>query len=314
MALQSGIDEGKLDFAYRFPFSNEAKEIASGIEARLDERFLKLGGLRLTEALNDGKVRFSKIGMTDLKFSSLMSYIYARMLLSAVYAPWIASAFAKAEASRALECLAQESPADFARIAVRLGVDLLENREVFSMRFEDFLEYSRPSNELKLIRQRLSEGFVYMDRQRAAKVVGIKVEREVIKNLPIERRYLYPEVLAYSKTLKIPEHKIKIPRSNGSDGAKYAWIEKLLDKPIPDVRHRTVNLILAPYLTNVKGLGVNEAAEVIREYIERCKQIEPNTNVNQTYIAYQCRYAKEKGMKPLSLERAKEMLKGLVEL
>ena len=78
--------------------------------------------------------------------------------------------------------------------------------------------------------------------------------------------------------------------------------------PIADVRHRTVNLILAPYLMNVKQKNEDEAVALIMEYISRCKEIEPNTNVNSTYVRYQCRYAKSKGLKPLSLTNARELL------
>jgi len=80
------------------------------------------------------------------------------------------------------------------------------------------------------------------------------------------------------------------------------------------VRHRTVNLILAPYLVNTKQLEVEQAARIISDYIERCKQIDPNTKINERYIEYQCSYAKRRGLRPLSHERAKELLGSAVEV
>ena len=69
-----------------------------------------------------------------------------------------------------------------------------------------------------------------------------------------------------------------------------------------------MNLILAPYLVNTKGLDVEQASRRIIVYIERCKQIDPSTKINDRYIEYQCNYAKRKGLRPLSMERARELL------
>jgi hypothetical protein len=69
-----------------------------------------------------------------------------------------------------------------------------------------------------------------------------------------------------------------------------------------------VNLILAPYLVNSKGLEVEQASRIIVDYIERCKQIDPSTKINERYIEYQCNYAKKRGLRPLSLDRARELL------
>ncbi len=101
--------------------------------------------------------------------------------------------------------------------------------------------------------------------------------------------------------------------SRGEHGAPTSWIEKLLTTPIPDVRHRTVNLILAPYMMNVRKLDEDAAVKVISEYIDRCKLVNPSTNVNESYIRYQCRYSKTKGMRPLAASRAKELLAEMIE-
>ena len=48
--------------------------------------------------------------------------------------------------------------------------------------------------------------------------------------------------------------------------------------------------------------------KAVNDYIKKCKEINPDTNVNESYIRYQVRYSKAKGMKPLSLQKAKELL------
>ena len=104
---------------------------------------------------------------------------------------------------------------------------------------------------------------------------------------------------------------IKLPEKGQKT---FRWIERLLQTPIPDVRHRTVNLILAPYLVNVRNMSPEEAFKVINDYIERCKKVNPDTKIGEQYIRYQCNYAKKRGMRPLALQKAKELLGGLVEL
>lgn len=111
-------------------------------------------------------------------------------------------------------------------------------------------------------------------------------------------------MLEYSKSIKIPAPKVQIRKGAGN----IMWIDRLLATPIPDARHRTVNLILAPYLVNIKGLPVEKAIETISNYIALCKTINPDTKITDRYIKYQCEYAKAHGLKPLSLARAKTEL------
>jgi Primase X len=46
-------------------------------------------------------------------------------------------------------------------------------------------------------------------------------------------------------------------------GNTISWIEKLLETPIDDYRKNAVNLILAPYLINVKKLSYDTALTII---------------------------------------------------
>lgn len=60
----------------------------------------------------------------------------------------------------------------------------------------------------------------------------------------------------------------------------YQWIgNNLLEKPIPDHRKYTIDLILAPYLANIKYLSYNEACSTIGEWIQGCNfmnQLKPS--------------------------------------
>lgn len=305
-------DDSKLDFSYRYPFLKEAKDLVSELNPRFEPRFLEQGRMRLEEALSEKRISFQKANLKDLKYAYLMSYIYARMLVSALNSKSSILRYIDAESKRAADALKNEEPEMMMRIARELDSGISREDGGFLIAFERYLQYAPDTKSFALPMQDLSNGLVLMNENVAIGILRRMIRQEIAKNLPIPKKDLPREVIEYSKKVRLPEVKISAPNPNTE--RKYAWVEKLLSMPIPDVRHRTVNLILAPYLTNIRGMSEGEAAKVIIAYIERCKEIEPNTKVNESYIRYQCKYSKSKGMRPLSLEKAKELLGSAVNI
>jgi hypothetical protein len=303
-------DSPKLDFAYRYPFSSEAREIISSMEAKsIDERYLMAGLLRVNEAIGKSRIEFVKTPLTELKYTYLMSYVYARMLVSAAGDRYAIARYVSAEANRAGEALVEDSAENVSRIAGELRLNLRKADGEFLMDFEDFAMIHPKGEALMLANQQLGKGVVHMSKELAIRLLGRAIEREIGGRLPIDRRALPKEVVELSKGIKLEEKRAILAENAGS----YAWIDRLLTTPIPDVRHRTVNLILAPYLMNVRKLDEQDAVKIISDYIERCKLLSPNTTVNESYIRYQCRYSKTKGMRPLAASRAKELLAEMIE-
>ncbi len=302
----SGAD---LDMAYKYPFSDEAKRYISVLKAPFEPAMLESGRRRLDDALQRSRIPYSETGIAAVKQVSVISYLYARMLVSAMASRLAIGRYVKAEAERCGEALKKDTEKNVLRIATELRTGI-EYDDGFYMPLTSFLMLSPKTPAFALVRQELEKGIVYMDGYRAAGIMKVAIEREMSKGLPIPSKDLPREVVAYARGIRAPMQKASLK----TDQSRYEWIAKLLGSPIPDVRHRTVNLILAPYLVNVKGMSEEEAAKTIIDYIERCKQIEPSTKVNETYIRYQCRYAKAKGSKPLTHENAKELLKGVIEL
>jgi hypothetical protein len=304
------LSETKLDFAYKYPFSQEAKEVVASLNvSSVDPRYLQEGLAQLKSALKDGKIMHDKVrGITEVKYKYIMGYVYARMLVSAIDDRSSIFKFANAEANAAMEFLGRDS-AELLKIANELGMKVKKEDGDFAIGFEQFVSLPKKDSTLRLINQRLSQGTVHISELQLRNLVGSAIEKEISSRLPIDRRNLPKEVVDAAKELKPQEHKVAL----GSKAGAYAWIEKLLANPIADVRHRSVNLIFAPYLVNVKGLDEDAATKTIVDYIERCKQINPNTKINERYIRYQCAYAKRKGMRPLSLTRARELLREVAE-
>ncbi len=306
---EASVDEKLLDFSYKYPFSKEAKELIGSFNARFEDKYLAEGKIRLEEALNSGSIKFIRTNLGSVKKAYLFSYVYARMLASALNSRSLLSRYIGAEGERAVGAML-DNPEEIPIVASALKVGLNRSDGGFSLKFTEFLKYADGAG-LSLIKQQLEGGIVYMGNEVAAKLLGGAVKAEVGKNLPIKMNMLPKEVISAAASVNLPLRRSILPVA---DSGRYAWVEKLLSAPIGDVRHRAVNLILAPYMVNVKGLGEEESVRAIMDYISRCKEIDPNTNVNESYIRYQCRYAKGKGMRPLSLEKAKELLGGQIDL
>ncbi len=303
-------DSPKLDFAYRYPFSTEAKEIMSSLNAgAIEERYLTAGLLRVNEAISKARIEFIKTDLTELKYTYLMSYVYARMLISAAGDRYVIARYASAEAARAGEALSDDRAESITRIANELRLNIREKGGGFLMDFEDFVMVHQKGEALLLANQQLEKGVVRMARDRTIGLLVRAMEREVSSRLPIDKRSLPKEVVEMSRGIRLEEKRAITAENAGS----YAWIERLLATPIPDVRHRTVNLILAPYLMNVRKLTEDAAVKAIVEYIDRCKLVNPNTSVNEAYVRYQCRYSRTKGMRPLAASRARELLAEMIE-
>ncbi len=311
------MDSKELDIAYKYPFSLEAKRIVSEMDMKaLDNELLRFGKLRVEEALNNGRIEYVASPFLELKKKYLVSYVYARMLVSSLGNKSYVARYAIAEARRSTSALESESPETIIKICKSLGMDVSEKDGYFEMGFVNFIRNISKNSGISMVNKMLDNGVVIVGRKELSKIVEEAIFREIKKGLPIDTKSIPKEVVAYSKTLKIniPEIEVKVGKDAASDLKRYQWIEKLLSMPIGDVRHRTVNLILAPYLTNVRGLEPEKAAEVIVKYIDRCKEINPDTNVNESYISYQCKYSKARGLRPMTYDRAADMLKGTVTL
>ncbi|MCL5239226.1 MAG: DNA primase noncatalytic subunit PriX [Candidatus Marsarchaeota archaeon] len=300
----------KLDFAYKYPFSKEAKEVVASLNSTaVEAKYIQEGMSQLNGLMKYGRITHERArGITEVKVRYIMGYAYARMLVSALGDGYSISRFAAAEADSSSEFLAL-SVDDMLRICNEFGLGVERKQAEFLIGFESFVSVPKRDAAVRLINQKLSKGTVSVSVSQLLALARGVIEREVAKGLPIERKLLPKEVVEAAKSLKPKERKAAL----GARAGSYAWIEKLLANPIADVRHRSVNLILAPYLVNVKGMDEESAAKVIIDYIERCKQINPATKINESYIKYQCKYAKNKGMRPLSLTKARDLLKEVAE-
>ena len=71
----------------------------------------------------------------------------------------------------------------------------------------------------------------------------------------------------------------------------YKWIDKtILANPFPDYRKVIVDLILAPYLVNIKKLSYEESYQIIREWLDKCNSLRKLDNYSN-FVNYRIHYA-----------------------
>jgi hypothetical protein len=87
-----------------------------------------------------------------------------------------------------------------------------------------------------------------------------------------------------------------IPRKE-TRRVSYGYIEELLKHKVSDGRHRLSWLVLAPFLTNIKGLDENAAVDMIMEYVGDPKY--------RQFVRYQVKRAARQGLLPPSISTLK---------
>jgi len=97
-------------------------------------------------------------------------------------------------------------------------------------------------------------------------------------------------------------------RRGGVKGARneIKWIEKLMERPVDDGRHRLLWLVIAPYLVNVKKLGLEEAYEEAWRYFQKCDRVRRLRRRFDREIKYYLQYAARRGLRPLSIRSLRE--------
>ncbi len=297
-----------LDFAYRYPFTAEAKKIVSENSTESQNRiYAETARARVAEALTYGKIAYRNIGLDSEKLSSIISYAYARLIISATQSPLAISKYADAEAKRAVSALEEDSAESLVRLAKELNVSIEHANGTFYIKLEDFLAIAPKTEDYALPNLQLEKGVVILGKHKACHMLSAQIAAKVKEGLPIKKADIPAFIFPIAKGLPSIEEKV-IAKGSSSE-----WIERLLQNPIADGRQRVVNLILAPYLVNVKKLDVDSAYKIISDYIEKCKALDSTTKLTNSQIRYQCIYSKEKGMRPLSLQKAKELLAGIVD-
>ena len=83
------------------------------------------------------------------------------------------------------------------------------------------------------------------------------------------------------------------------------WIEKLLQTPLSDYRKFAVWRILAPYLINIRKCSVDVASSMIRDWLDKCRNLRQLDFSPNNVIRSNINSAMRGGFLPISLEKLK---------
>ena len=191
----------------RYPFLPEAAawigEDGPALEELLTDRVYAparaRGRERLLVALEEAALPAPTLGAASPPrevLEELLSYVYARILVSALDDVYVVRRYALAEAVRVRELLLREEDGAALEACARalgLAFDRSGDRE-FRAHLTEYLKFSVFIKDMpwKLVRQPLSHGYVTMDVERASRLVQEALRRRIDDELP---RKLSPEVV-----------------------------------------------------------------------------------------------------------------------
>jgi hypothetical protein len=133
--------------------------------------------------------------------------------------------------------------------------------------------------------------------------IRVPITKEIIEEF---RTWLIQKKIDQQKQ----RQKILVERSKNKLDSKnyYPWIEHLLlQTPIEDFRKLVIDLILAPYLINIKKLSYSESYTIIKDWLDKCNELKRLDNYrNFEYrINYELNRAINNGIGPMSREKIK---------
>ncbi len=116
---------------------------------------------------------------------------------------------------------------------------------------------------------------------------------------------LYYHFYIYLADKKLKEFNMQTNKTESYRGNTITWIEKLLQTPIDDYRKNAVNLILAPYLINVRKVSYDVALNIINDWLSKCGELRKLDQDFNYMVRYALKYCAKNGNRPLKLDTLK---------
>ncbi len=259
------------------------------------------------------------------RFVEILSFIVAMILVKSASSTFLERTFARSEGARSMEAFREEELGAMCSIMNNLfdlkmeTVDKLPWRasEQTKMRLQMRVPAERyllvmsslqllDNPKLALVNNTLYQGQIYLAKDRLVDIVQDQFSVFIFQRF---KRMEKPGKLPPAMQEMMDRITPKLPKPKAfQDSGQYKYIEKILESPIMDGRHRILWLILPPYLINVKKLSDEEAFEVIMKYMQKCGWHETNA---ERLVRYNINRAKRIGLKPPRLERLAETNPGL---
>ncbi|MDR2943793.1 MAG: DNA primase regulatory subunit PriL [Methanosarcinales archaeon] len=264
-----------------FPFLTETSEYVENLDFSLDalmtsmvfESVRRRGFERIMQAF-DGEVSKPSFGNDKEVLSELLSYPYARILVSCVNEPAFTRRYALSEATAAYSVMkkAIEKDPDFVLdIGKDFGVSAVLSDERIRIYFSDYVRYALSMKDLswKLINRRIEHGYVTIRREEFARLLQEAVRKRIEGSLPIRE---IPEEIQNACGAQTAELKAKYEeqRQNLGDAdlgeVDFSMFPPCVNKALSNVREgvnlaHSMRFALVSFLLNA-GMSTEDVVKV----------------------------------------------------
>ncbi len=264
-----------------FPFLTETSEYVEELDFSLDalmtsiafESVRRRGFERVMQAF-DGEVSKPSFGNDKEVLSELLSYPYARILVSCVNEPAFTRRYALAEATAVhsvLKKTVEKDPEFVLDIGKDFGVSAAQSDEHIRIYFSDYIRYSLSMKDLswKLINRRMEHGYVTIQREEFARLLQEAVRKRIEGSLPIPE---IPEEIREACSTQVAELKTKYEeqRQNLGDAdlgeVDFSMFPPCVNKSLSNVREgvnlaHSMRFALVSFLLNV-GMQTDDVVNV----------------------------------------------------
>ena len=182
--------------AARFPFLSDASEMAaqngadieSLLSSSLFEEARKRGVERLEDTIRDSKVSYVSLLKDYDRLMEVMSYPYARMIVSCINDRFLTKRYALSEAVRMNSLLGEEPQSTVQIIAESLGVNSVLDDDGLKMHFTDYLKLSArmKSPEWKLVNTEMKNGYIILTHEKFDRALQNALQDKIESELPLE--------------------------------------------------------------------------------------------------------------------------------
>ena len=245
------MDTGR---AAKFPFLRESAEFAEQNNADLEalltspsyEPARDRGVRRVMDALENSEVTYTPLMSDYDRLIEVMSYPFARMVVSMIGDRFLTKRYALAEAVRMNKILSGEDRETLLIVSEELGVTSTVDADgIIRMKFPDYLRLANrlKSVDWKLINCDIHSGLVYLPQEKFSRLMQNALQDKIESELPLMtpeeyRKYLRGPVDAVSMALE--EAKAKYSPTGG-EGMKNEFLPPCLVH-ILDMSRRGMNL------------------------------------------------------------------------
>ncbi len=312
------MDSGR---AAKFPFMKDASEFAEANSVDLDalivspsfEPARKRGLERVMDALERSEVSYRPLIREYDRLMEVMSYPYARMIVSMVGDRFLTKRYALAEAVRMNGILSGEDHATVVAVSEELGVTSTVDADgIIRMKFTDYLMLANrlKSVDWKLINSDIHSGLVYLPQEKFSRLMQNALQDRIESELPLMtpeeyRRYLRGAVDAVSMALEETKKKYS---PTGGEGMKNEYLPPCLVR-ILEMSRQGMNLPHSArfaLVTFLHALGLDYDG-IIRVFSEspdfdediagyQIKHITGELNGTEGYSPPECKTMKTNGL------------------